>query len=1050
MTLFRPSDRSDTRRRFFGAAVVLLALLPLASAQTFVDDFEDGIADGWTPSTSPAGWSIISSAGSLVYTQPAFDGGFPRSIYSGATWTKGYALSARVRMNGGGTGNLVGLIYHYTGPTSFHAVFLNRATNPATAQLWRANGGNPALIATGTFTPPPAADANWVTLTIERGHDNSTTVKVNDTVIPSLSSIQVLDGSGHVGVIDHFANGQWDDVTVTLLEEEEEPEPEPVETPDMTISGNGIPILDGDASPDTVDQTDFGSVPAPGLIDRTFTITNASPEYTLTLGDVILTGDFFVVSPPPPSLAPGQSGNFTLRFSPTLYFEQTGLVSIANNDPAKHPYTFAVRGIGQNVATGDIQVRGNADAEERIDSLIHHGDTTPTIVDHTDFGSEFVTDAWTTRTFTIHNLTSSVRQIASVTLSGSPDFTVTAEPASTVPAASGDRINADGRTSFSILFDPSSVGTKTATVTIVHDGDPSPYTFTIQGAGVEGKPFTKRAFPRIGGIFYRNNSSVYGSSYADPEYQQTIAKYDFGVINMYENWGGGYPVMNEVVNNIKALNPDILLTNYALLESTYDNSRAVALKLHSEVGPTGNGGTWEPNDWWAHHADGSTDTNPNYDNQFLTNHTRFVTPDGNGDRFSQFFGKWTAANLIAPVAGLDGVFTDNSFYKPRLNMDWDRNGVDDDQDATNVQAYYRTGIADFWAQFKASLPGHLIMGNLGGQPSYRRGYARDAQYQRKVEGALAETALGSGGSSEGYSGWYNLMTSYRSLLDNTLPPHLVLVGVRTTFDGRAGVNPNQYAGGAPYAFARYALATVLMDDGYIEFHHSGYGELRPPWFDELDLAGTATTSWLGVAVDPPQRAPRQNGVFVRRFEHGLAIVNPRTEPYLVNENLNLRSAQVVDLAALFPGQYYRRLVGIQDPVTNNGQLVTGPLVIQPGDGLLLRRYIDEEPPVITSAVPSESMLWPPNHRMVDLSLAVMVTDDADPAPITRIVSVSSNEAQGSNAPDWEITGDLTLKLRAERKGSGPGRIYTITVESVDVSGNRSTATTAVSVPLHHP
>src|SRR5690606_26027291 len=319
-------------------------------------------------------------------------------------------------------------------------------------------------------------------------------------------------------------------------------------SPDMTISGNGIPILDGDASPDTADQTDFGSVPAPGSVDRTFTITNASPEYTLTLGDVILTGDFFVVSPPPPSLAPGQSGNFTIRFSPTIYFEQTGLASIANNDPAKHPFTFAVRGLGQNVAAGDIDVRGNADAEERVDSLIHHADTTPTIVDHPDRGSELVTNAWTTRTFTIHNLTSSARQIASVTLSGSPDFTVTAEPASTIPVASGDRINADGRTSFSILFDPSSVGTKTATVSIVHDGSPSPYTFTIQGTGVEGQPFTKRAFPRIGGIFYRNNSSTYGSSYADPEYQQTIAKYDFGVINMYENWGGGYPVMNEVVN----------------------------------------------------------------------------------------------------------------------------------------------------------------------------------------------------------------------------------------------------------------------------------------------------------------------------------------------------------------------------------------------------------------------------------------------------------------------------------------------------------------------
>ena len=85
---------------------------------------------------------------------------------------------------------------------------------------------------------------------------------------------------------------------------------------------------------------------------------------------------------------------------------------------------------------------------------------------------------------------------------------------------------------------------------------------------------------------------------------------------------------------------------------------------------------------------------------------------------------------------------------------------------------------------------------------------------------------------------------------------------------------------APYAFARYAMATVSMDDGYMEVHNS-YNAATPPWFDELDLVGTANTRWLSLAVDPPQRGPRQNGVFVRRFETGLAIVNPRTEPFIV-------------------------------------------------------------------------------------------------------------------------------------------------------------------------
>ena len=75
----------------------------------------------------------------------------------------------------------------------------------------------------------------------------------------------------------------------------------------------------------------------------------------------------------------------------------------------------------------------------------------------------------------------------------------------------------------------------------------------------------------------------------------------------------------------------------------------------------------------------------------------------------------------------------------------------------------------------------------------------------------------------------------------------------------------------------------------------------------------------------------------------------------------------------------------------------------------------------------------------------------DTAPVTRIISVTSNEPEnglgdGDTAPDWEITGALTLNLRAERAGGGSGRIYTITVESRDRAGNASTRTVEVRVP----
>jgi hypothetical protein len=71
----------------------------------------------------------------------------------------------------------------------------------------------------------------------------------------------------------------------------------------------------------------------------------------------------------------------------------------------------------------------------------------------------------------------------------------------------------------------------------------------------------------------------------------------------------------------------------------------------------------------------------------------------------------------------------------------------------------------------------------------------------------------------------------------------------------------------------------------------------------------------------------------------------------------------------------------------------------------------------------------------------------------RIVSITSNEKEdakgsGNTAPDWIITGDATAKLRAERSGGNKaGRIYTITLEATDASGNVSEpAAVTVTVP----
>jgi hypothetical protein len=89
--------------------------------------------------------------------------------------------------------------------------------------------------------------------------------------------------------------------------------------------------------------------------------------------------------------------------------------------------------------------------------------------------------------------------------------------------------------------------------------------------------------------------------------------------------------------------------------------------------------------------------------------------------------------------------------------------------------------------------------------------------------------------------------------------------------------------------------------------------------------------------------------------------------------------------------------------------------------------------------------------MVPVSLEAELVDLLDAAPTARIASVSSNEpvdgaGDGHTASDWEITGALTVNLRAERSGEGSFRVYTITVEGRDAAGNTVTRAVEVRVP----
>jgi hypothetical protein len=112
--------------------------------------------------------------------------------------------------------------------------------------------------------------------------------------------------------------------------------------------------------------------------------------------------------------------------------------------------------------------------------------------------------------------------------------------------------------------------------------------------------------------------------------------------------------------------------------------------------------------------------------------------------------------------------------------------------------------------------------------------------------------------------------------------------------------------------------------------------------------------------------------------------------------------------------------------------------------------VDTTAPVFLALSVSPNVLNNANRAMVPITVSVSTGDNCDSAPVSRILSISSDEPVTGHAdntsPDWVVGSGLTGEVRAECVKKGDGRIYTITVICTDASGNSSTATTTVLVP----
>lgn len=254
--------------------------------------------------------------------------------------------------------------------------------------------------------------------------------------------------------------------------------------PDAVIV-NELTGNDGvDSDVDTVQIT----VEAP---PNTTPTADAGADATVTSGDVVtldgsgsdandvgqaLTYAWTLVSGPTATLsdATAQSPTFA---APAVATQQVSVWQLIVNDGVANSAADQVSITINPIPTPEIVIEGNSYS-------ISDGDSSPSLADHTDFGSVVAVGAGAQdRTFTVRNAGAASLTYGTPSLSG-PDAAQFA-----LSSGTGSTLAAGASATFTIRYSPSAVGLHTATVTLTNnDADENPFTFAISGTGSNTAP----------------------------------------------------------------------------------------------------------------------------------------------------------------------------------------------------------------------------------------------------------------------------------------------------------------------------------------------------------------------------------------------------------------------------------------------------------------------------------------------------------------------------------------------------------------------------------
>jgi hypothetical protein len=262
------------------------------------------------------------------------------------------------------------------------------------------------------------------------------------------------------------------------------------------------------------------------------------------------------------------------------------------------------------------------------------------------------------------------------------------------------------------------------------------------------------------------------------------------------------------------------------------------------------------------------------------------------------------------------------------------------------------------------------------------------------------------------------------------------------------------AGGYPSTSFAPAIAKTSPQDGQRVAWNgfTGYGPMEFRLWQDVTLpSGVATLSWMEriqkrfymggsnpYTFEVQIRDPNTNNTLSTIFSYSIDATS-RTQ---VDTDWQSHSVDV----SQFSGSTIRLYFVEQVP---HRMLGPGQVEI---DAVSLIVETNQAPDV-SQAYASIECIWPPNHKMVDISIMGVTDPDGDPVTIT-ITGITSDEATAAeegaggknHSPDADGVGTNDATVRAERSGDGDGRVYEISFSASDGVGGVAEGSVKVGVP----